>query len=56
MIENGADLLQAKRDDGLTAVHFAASNNDVHLLDYIFNDLHRGQSDNAKKIANIENK
>ena len=35
LVENGASLHKAKRDDGLAPVHFAASNNDIHLLDYI---------------------
>ena len=37
LVENGADLMKAKKNDGLASVHFAASNNDVHLLDYILN-------------------
>mmetsp|Transcript_26211 Transcript_26211/g.30627 ORF Transcript_26211/g.30627 Transcript_26211/m.30627 type:complete len:276 (+) Transcript_26211:63-890(+) len=49
MVENGADLLKQKKGDGLSSVHFAASNNDVHLLDYIFS-----QAENAKSVSNIE--
>ena len=36
LVENGADILMAKLDDGLAPIHFAASNNDLHLLDYIY--------------------
>ncbi len=42
--------MKAKKDDGLTSIHFAASNNDVHLLDYILS-----QADNTKRISNITN-
>ena len=35
MVEHGAELMKPKRTDGLTPLHFAASNNDVHLLDFI---------------------
>ena len=29
----------AKKDDGLAPIHFAASNNDLHLIDYIFSQV-----------------
>lgn len=48
MVEHGADLLKPKKNDGLTSVHFAASNNDVHLLDFIVS--HERFTD-----ANVEN-
>lgn len=35
LVDNGADITKQKEEDGLSAIHFAASNNDVHLLDYI---------------------
>jgi len=38
MVENGADLLKPKKDDGLAPIHFAASNNDVHFVDYILTE------------------
>jgi len=47
MVENGADILKPKRTDGLSSVHFAASNNDVHLLDFILS--------HADSDANVEN-
>lgn len=50
MVDNGATLLKAKKDDGLMSIHFAASNNDVHLLDYILNSV-----DNPSSIANLAN-
>ena len=50
LVENGANLMKAKKDDGLVSIHFAASNNDVHLLDYILS-----QADNTKRISNITN-
>ena len=50
MVENGADLQKAKRNDGLLPIHFAASNNDVHLLEYILE-----QAENAKTAANMTN-
>ena len=31
---NGATLEKAK-SDGITVLHMAASNNDIHLIDYI---------------------
>ena len=33
LLENGASLLKPKMD-GLTILHIAASQNDIHLLDY----------------------
>lgn len=51
MVSHGAHVLTPKRNDGLTAVHFAASNNDIHLLDYIFSN-----SANPKLIANLKSK
>ena len=50
MVENGATLMKPKRDDGLTSVHFAASNNDIHLLDYIFMHV-----DSPRTAANVKN-
>jgi len=50
MVENGASLLKQKRDDGLLAVHFAASNNDVHLLEYIL-----ANCDSPKSVSNLAN-
>ena len=47
-MENGAQLLKPKKNDGLTSVHFAASNNDIHLLDYIL-----CESKNPKSVANL---
>ena len=51
LVENGANLLKTKRDDGLASIHFAASNNDVHLLDYILTN-----TDNKKSVSNLANK
>jgi ankyrin repeat protein len=51
LVENGADLMHPKKDDGLAAVHFAASNNDVHLLDYILNS-----GENPKSVCAMVNK
>lgn len=34
LVDNGAHLLKPKRD-GMTILHVAASNNDVHVLDYV---------------------
>lgn len=48
LVESGASLLKSKKD-GLTSVHFAASNNDIHFLDYIME-----QVDNKEKVANIK--
>ena len=50
LVENGADLLMAKRDDGLAPIHFAASNNDLHLLEYIYSQV----SDQAQ-VTNFVN-
>ena len=50
LVENGADVLKAKEDDGLAPIHFAASNNDLHLLDYIYNQV----SDPAQ-VSNVVN-
>lgn len=33
LIANGADMMKAK-GDGITVFHMAASNNDIHMLDY----------------------
>ena len=52
MVENGAQLLKPKTDDGLTSIHFAASNNDVHLLDYILSE----SGENSKAISNLKSK
>lgn len=49
MVSNGAEVLKPKQD-GITAVHMAASNNDIHLLDYIFNVC-----DNPKRAVNLQN-
>ena len=48
LVDNGANILKAKKD-GLTSMHFAASNNDIHFLDYILSE-----ADNAEKVANIQ--
>lgn len=48
LVENGANLLKPKKD-GLTSMHFAASNNDIHFLDYILTTV-----DNAQNVANIK--
>ena len=50
LVESGAGLSKPKRGDGLLPIHFAASNNDVHLLDYILTE-----SDNAKTAVNLAN-
>ena len=52
MVENGAQLLRPKTDDGLTSIHFAASNNDVHLLDYILNE----SGENSNSVSNLKSK
>lgn len=39
MKENGCDLLQRKRSDGLTVLHIAACANDVHVLDYVLKNV-----------------
>ena len=52
LFESGnCDVLKAKRTDGMTPVHFAASNNDVHLMDFILEKAH-----SAKYAANLPNK
>ena len=51
MVENGADLLKPKRDDGLASIHFAASNNDVHLVDYIMSE----SGLMPESVANLKN-
>lgn len=54
MVENGANILKPKRSDGLTSIHVAASNNDVHLLDYILcGDM---KNENVKFAVNNVNK
>ena len=45
-------MSKPKLDDGLTPLHFAASNNDVRFIDYVLNDLYQN---NAQQIVNIEN-
>ena len=35
MVDNGADINKSRKKDGLMTIHFAASNNDVHLVDFI---------------------
>ena len=35
LVYNGADLLAAKTDDGISAAHLASTNGDLQLLDYI---------------------
>ena len=37
MADNGADLMLGK-GDGANAMHFAASNNDIHLMDFLFKE------------------
>ena len=49
LVENGADVLKAKKTDGLAPIHFAASNNDVHFLDYILTSA----VENPSKIVNV---
>lgn len=39
LVQNGADLTKAKRKDGTTCLHIAASTNDIHLMDFIFKNL-----------------
>ena len=43
-------MLKGKKNDGLAPVHFAASNNDVHLLDYIITSV-----ENPKFVSNLTN-
>jgi ankyrin repeat protein len=38
LLENGASLLKPKKD-GLTVLHIAASQNDIHMLDYAIANL-----------------
>lgn len=33
LVENGAEILKPKAD-GMTVLHVAASQNDIHMLDY----------------------
>jgi ankyrin repeat protein len=33
LVSNGASILKPKRD-GMTVLHIAASQNDIHMLDY----------------------
>ena len=35
LVQHGADIKKSKKADGLTALHIAASTNDIHLVDYI---------------------
>ena len=51
-MDRGADILKPKLNDGLTSIHFAASNNDIHLLDFIFRQC---EAEDVKRIVNITN-
>lgn len=39
LVESGADLTLPKKSDGLSALHIAASTNDIQLMDFIFERL-----------------
>ena len=39
LAENGADLTLPKAVDGFTALHIAATTNDVQLMDFLFERL-----------------
>ena len=43
LVENGADLLKCKSSDGLTALHMAATNNDIHLMHYVIQNTYSKQ-------------
>ena len=49
MYDNGCELLQRKRDDGLNALHVAASTNDVQLLDFIVSNC---ETDRIRSVIN----
>lgn len=43
LVENGAEILKPKAD-GMTVLHVAASQNDIHMLDYAIKVIEaRGQ-------------
>jgi ankyrin repeat protein len=39
LVQGGANLLQPKKSDGMTALHIAAASNDVHLVDFIMKNV-----------------
>lgn len=39
LVKAGADL-RAKSRKGMNALHFAAQNNNLHMVDYLIQDLH----------------
>ena len=39
LVDHGAQLLKPKTSDGLTALHIAATTNDVHIVDFILENV-----------------
>ena len=35
LVDHGAHVLKPKKEDGMTALHMAATTNDVHVLDFV---------------------
>ena len=43
LVANGADFLRSKSSDGMTALHMAATNNDIHLMQYLVSNTYSKQ-------------
>ena len=50
LVEHGAEMLRPKPGDGMTPVHVAAGSNDIHLLEFLLNNVQ-----NKKEAANLPN-
>ena len=49
LVDHGAHLLKPKRKDGMTALHICATNNDVHVLDFILTNI-----DKPERAVNVK--
>ena len=49
LVDHGAHLLKPKKSDGMTALHIASTINDVHVVDFILQNV-----DNPTRAVNIK--
>ena len=54
LVANGADFLRSKSSDGMTALHMAATNNDIHLMQYLVSNTYSKQRSDFVNQPNEE--
>lgn len=54
LVKHGADLKKPKKKDGLTALHIAASTNDIQLLDFVLQNVQHHERQEFINTKNLE--